>query len=133
MSGIALSPTLPERATEAHAAELAALGARLFTEAYAEYNTPEDLRQARGLTARQGALVAEVVPRSPAAAAGLQPGDVIVAFQGEPVANPHDLTRRVAATPPGTAAKLELLRNGARQNLEARLARLPDTDGGRGR
>jgi serine protease Do len=94
---------------------------------------PEDLRQARGLTARQGALVAEVAPRSPAAAAGLQPGDVIVAFQGEPVANPHDLTRRVAATPPGTAAKLELLRNGARQNLEARLARLPDADGERGR
>lgn len=44
MSGIALSPTMPERATEAHAAELAALGARLFTEAYAEHNTPEDLR-----------------------------------------------------------------------------------------
>jgi serine protease Do len=94
---------------------------------------PEDVRQAKGLSARHGALVAEVVPRSPAAAAGLQPGDIIVAFEGAPVVNPHDLTRRVAATPPGTPAKLELLRNGARQKAEARLARLPDADGERGR
>ena len=94
---------------------------------------PEDVRQAKGLSARQGALVAEVVPRSPAAAAGLQPGDIIVAFEGAPVVNPHDLTRRVAATPPGTAVKVELLRNGARQHLEARLDRLPDSDGERGR
>ena len=91
---------------------------------------PEDVRRARGLPARHGALVAEVVSRSPAASAGLQPGDIIVAFQGEPIANPQDLTRRVAATPPGTTTRVDVVRNGGRETVRTTLARLPDADNG---
>jgi serine protease Do len=88
--------------------------------------TPEAQKAAK-LDSSRGALVAEVVPGSPATAAGLKPGDVIVAFQGEPIQNPHDLTRRVAGTPPGTKVTLRVVRPGTGPtSVETALARLKD-------
>jgi serine protease Do len=91
--------------------------------------TPE-ARQAAKLESSRGALVAETVSGSPAAAAGLKPGDIIVAFQGEPIQNPHDLTRRVAATPPGTKVSLRVARNGRETPVETTLGRLKDAPPG---
>ncbi len=75
------------------------------------------LRAALALPAGQsgdkGALVANVEPRSPAAKAGLQPGDVITAVDGQAVADPRDLAREIAALKPGADAKITLIRNGA--------------------
>ncbi|HEV8614127.1 MAG TPA: Do family serine endopeptidase [Methylomirabilota bacterium] len=85
-----------------------------------------DARKSTGLDAARGALVAEVVPRSPAAAAGIKPGDVITAFQQEPVNNPHDLTRRVAGTPPGTKVNLKVVRPDGLRTVTATLDRLKD-------
>jgi len=87
--------------------------------------TPE-ARTAAKLESSRGALVAETVAGSPAAGAGIKPGDIIVAFQGEPIQNPHDLTRRVAGTPPGTKVALRVLRNGRETPVEATLGRLAD-------
>jgi serine protease Do len=78
------------------------------------------------LPARQGALVTEVVPRSPATQAGVKPGDVIVAFQDAEIHDPHELTRRVAGTPPGTEVKLQIARDGGRKVVTTKLAKLPD-------
>ena len=89
--------------------------------------TPE-ARKRTNLSSQTGALVVEVVPGAPAAAAGVKPGDVIVAFQGEAVQDPHELTRRVAGTPPGGAVKLEVRRPGeAARILTARVAELKET------
>ena len=87
--------------------------------------TPEARRAAK-LDSARGALVAEVVAGSPAASAGLKPGDVIVAFQGEPIQNPHDLTRRVAGTPPGAKVTLRVARGGGETSVDATLGRLKD-------
>jgi len=87
--------------------------------------TPE-ARQAAKLESSRGALVAETVPGSPAASAGIKPGDIIVAFQGEAIQNPHDLTRRVAGTPPGTKVALRVSRGGRETAVEATLGRLKD-------
>src|SRR6266550_3624187 len=87
--------------------------------------TPE-ARKAAGLDGSRGALVAETVAGSPAASAGVKPGDVIVAFQGEPIQNPHDLTRRVASTPPGSKVTLRVARAGRETAVEATLTRLKD-------
>jgi serine protease Do len=77
------------------------------------------------LPARRGALVAEVVAGSPAAQAGLRPGDIITAFEGNPVQDPLDLTRRVAGTPPGTTVTVQVARDGA-HTLKVTLAELKD-------
>jgi serine protease Do len=87
--------------------------------------TPQ-VRRALELPAARGALVAQVVPRSPAAAAGVNEGDVITAFQDAVVQGPTDLTRRVAGTRPGTDVTLRIVRRGGERTVTATLARLPD-------
>ena len=89
--------------------------------------TPE-ASKAGNLPASRGALVAEVVPGSPAQVAGLGPGDVIVRYQDEEIRDPRELTRRVAATPPGTTVKLDVVRpGGTARALTARVAELKET------
>ena len=83
-------------------------------------------REATHLERSKGALVAEVAPRSPAAAAGLKPGDIITAFQGTDIQSPHDLTRRVGGTPPGVTVALKVARPDGRHEVKAKLAELKD-------
>ena len=59
-----------------------------------------------------GALVTEVQPGTPAADAGLRPGDLITAFDGEPVTGMAELAGLVRPTSPGTTVTLDVLRNG---------------------
>ncbi len=85
-----------------------------------------DVAKAAGLGQPHGALVAEVVEGSPAARAGLKQGDVIVAFEGRPVRTPRDLTRAVAATPPGTKVALEIAGRDGRRTVSATLIELEE-------
>jgi serine protease Do len=78
--------------------------------------------------APRGALIVEVASGSPAARAKLAPGDVITAFKGEPINGPRDLTRRVAGTPPGTAATLAFTRGGEPRTIDVTLGELRDAD-----
>jgi serine protease Do len=87
--------------------------------------TPE-VRKALNLPPQRGALVVQVVPRSPAAEAGTQEGDVITAFQDAPIQSPNELTRRVGGTPPGTKVALRVARRDGERTVTATLARLPD-------
>jgi S1-C subfamily serine protease len=66
------------------------------------------------LPAASGVLVLTVDPGSPAARAGVRPGDVIVAYDGEPVAGVDALQRRLAAPPVGAAVALDLIRGAER-------------------
>jgi len=73
-----------------------------------------------------GALVASVEPGSPAAVAGLKPGDVIRRYDGKAIIDAGDLPPQVAATPPGHDAALEVWRNGKSLGIDITVARLPD-------
>jgi serine protease Do len=89
-----------------------------------------ELARALKLPGAAGALVVEVFPRNAAARAGIQPGDVIVRFDGKPVENDADLVRRTARTMPGATVEVELVRFGtpvlARLKVDqARVAALP--------
>jgi serine protease Do len=84
-----------------------------------------EVARAAGLPTRRGALVAEVVERSPAAAADLKPGDLITAFQGAEVQNPYELTRRVAGTPPGTRVSLSVASRAGARSVTVTLGELP--------
>ena len=88
---------------------------------------PADVQRELKLPPQRGALVAEVVPRSPAAAAGLAKGDIITAFQSAPIQSPNELTRRVGGTPPGTKVALQVTRPGQGERaVSITLDRLPD-------
>jgi serine protease Do len=80
--------------------------------------TPE-LAESFGIDRYQGILVAQVTPGSPAAAANLQVGDVIVGYQGNAVEDVGDFRNRVALTAPETPVQLTVLRNGNRQQITA--------------
>jgi S1-C subfamily serine protease len=73
----------------------------------------------------EGVVVAEVVQGSPAAVAGIRPGDVIVGFAGSPVSSVNALTGRVAATAPGSEAEVVALRDGKELRFAARIGELP--------
>ncbi len=76
-----------------------------------------ELAEGFGLARAEGALVSAVEPGGPAAVAGVEQGDVIVRFAGRVVANATDLPRIVAASRPGEAAELTVMRAGAEQRL----------------
>ncbi len=80
--------------------------------------TPE-LAQAMKVNRTAGALVSDVSPRSPAEAAGIKNGDVILKFNGELVENANQLKLRVAETTPGSVVPLEIDRNGQTQTVNA--------------
>jgi serine protease Do len=74
----------------------------------------------------QGALIASVTPDSAAAAAGLQSGDVIVEFNGQPVQDASQLKLRVAEAGPGTTVPVVVMRNGERKTLSVTLREMPN-------
>jgi len=88
--------------------------------------TPE-IAASLGVKDPKGALVASVVPDSPAARAGVRQGDVILAINGKEVNDSHDVTRRVAALPAGKSAAFTVLRNGGQQNLSITIGAKKDT------
>jgi serine protease Do len=78
-----------------------------------------------GLDRPRGALVAQVEDGSPAAKAGLKPGDVIVSFNGKEIEQSSQLPPLVAQLKPGTQAKLEVLRNGKPTNINVAVGAMP--------
>ena len=64
-----------------------------------------------GLTKRAGAVVSEVTTGGAAMKAGMEPGDVIVQYNGRPVVNNDELVKMVVATKPGTSVQIKVLRN----------------------
>ena len=69
----------------------------------------------------KGAIIAEVVPGGPAARAGFQQGDIVLAVNGKAVQDSRDLSRRVAALQAGTKATFTITRDGNRKDLTAEI------------
>ena len=89
-------------------------------------NVTGELAESLGLKEPAGALVASVTPGSPAAAAGLQPSDVILRFDGQPIDTMRSLPRTVASMGVGKPIEVEVWRNGATLHLNATIGRLPE-------
>ncbi|MFO7303535.1 MAG: trypsin-like peptidase domain-containing protein [Acidobacteriota bacterium] len=80
---------------------------------------PSNAREALGLsTGVPGALVVSVEPDSPASRAGMQPGDVIVSFDGEDIDSPDELVDLVSNAEPGRSVPVRVVRNGQPQELQ---------------
>jgi len=77
------------------------------------------------LTAREGALIAEVTPEGPAAKAGIKGGDVITSFGGKTVKDGRNLKLAVANVAPGTQVTAEVNRDGKTVSIEINVAERP--------
>ena len=77
-----------------------------------------------GLTERTGAIVSSVQEGGPADAANMQPGDVILRYDGDRVENTEDLQSKVVATRPGTTVPVIVLRAGEEVTLNVTIEEL---------
>jgi putative serine protease PepD len=94
------------------------IGVQVFT------LTPS-LRSEYNLTPKQGAVIAQVVPGSPADRAGLQAGDVIVRLGGRTIRTAVDLTNAVRSHHPGERVVIGIWRGNQRLDISVRLGQTP--------
>jgi S1-C subfamily serine protease len=85
----------------------------------------EDIADSLGIKP-VGALVASVDGRGPAKSAGVEPGDVIVGFDGKDIKESHDLPQLVAVTSPSKTVEIVFLRKGKEIKKTVTLGRLPE-------
>lgn len=81
-----------------------------------------DAARAARLGINAGAIIEGVMPESPADAAGLRVGDVVLSFDGKPVDSFNRLRNAIAFTPPGEKVSMEIVRDGDKQTINAQLA-----------
>jgi serine protease Do len=95
---------------------------------------PQDITpaMAQALHSKQaeGVLIGDVTAGAPAAAAGLQRGDVILDLNGKKLDDSNQLRMRVSMTPPGTTVQLRVLHDGSEKTVAVKLAEMPANLGG---
>lgn len=89
----------------------------------------EDLAEGLGLDDTKGALVAGIQDGGPAVGSGIEAGDVIISFDGQPVDKMRDLPRIVADTEVGKAVDVVVLRDGKQETYQVTLGRLEEAEG----
>jgi serine protease Do len=85
----------------------------------------DDMVKALKLANANGAAVTQVTKGSAAEKAGIHPGDVILAYNGQSINSSADLPPLVGQTPPGTKANVEILRDGKKENVTVTVAEMP--------
>src|SRR3954452_2724377 len=88
----------------------------------------DEIAESLNIKPARGALVAGVDDKGPAKPAGIEPGDVVIKFDGKDIKEPKDLSRVVADTAVGKAVHVVIIRKGEEQTKQVTLGRLEDTD-----
>jgi serine protease Do len=83
------------------------------------------MAKAMNLPNHTGALIAQVQPDTPAAHAGLQPGDVIRTVNGVQIKDPRELAVQIAGVTPGNEAQLGIIRGGKDQTISLKVETMP--------
>lgn len=84
------------------------------------------MAEALGMARPTGALIQVVEPKGPSEAAGLRPGDVVLAMNGATIEHPDALGYRLATTPIGSTAQLTVLSQGRERTIDVELVRAPE-------
>lgn len=90
-------------------------------------NLTPDVAQSAGYTGTDGAFVNMVQDNSPALAAGLKKGDIILAVNSKPVDSDDTLRSYIAGLVPGKDVKLDIFRDGKRTQLNAKIGKLDES------
>ena len=85
----------------------------------------KDIAESLGLKEAAGAIISETQPNSPALAAGLESGDVILKVDETRVKNPKSLARTIAGYSPLEIAKITVFREGKEKQIDVKLGKLP--------
>jgi len=85
-----------------------------------------DLAESFGIKEVKGIVVTQVYEDSPADKAGFKQGDVVVAFDGQDVADVGSLRNAVSLTPPGSKKPITIIRDGNRKTLTATIGKLTE-------
>ena len=93
----------------------------------------KELAESFGLTKAAGAIVNSVEPGGPAEKAGIEPGDVILKFDGKSVLSSKDLPRIVGTTRPGTRSEVQLWRKGALREVSLTVGEMQEDGQGGGK
>jgi len=88
----------------------------------------DEIAESLNIKPARGALVAGVDDKGPAKPAGIEPGDVVIKFDGKDVKDPKDLSRVVADTTVGKEVDVVIIRKGAEETRKVTLGRLEDND-----
>ncbi len=88
-----------------------------------------DLAKSFGLEQKEGALVADIDLKGPAAKAGVKKGDIIIAFNGTPIREMDQLPLLVAQTPVGSKGELTIIRDGKKISKTVEIGELQDEEG----
>jgi serine protease Do len=83
------------------------------------------IANALGLKAARGAMVADIKPDAPATNAGIVPGDVVIAIDGERIKDNYDLSHKLSAVPPGGSVDLVIFREGNERTVRVTLGTPP--------
>ncbi len=86
----------------------------------------DEIAESLNIKPARGALIAGVEDKGPAKPAGIEPGDVVVKFDGKDIKEPKDLSRVVADTAVGKEVDVVIIRKGAEQTRKVTLGRLED-------
>ena len=88
----------------------------------------DEIAESLNIKPARGALIAGIDDKGPAKPAGIEPGDVVVTFDGKDIKEPKDLSRAVADTAVGKEVDVVIIRKGVEQTLKVTLGRLDDGD-----
>src|SRR5579862_1946634 len=88
----------------------------------------DEIAESLNIKPARGALVAGVDDKGPAKPAGIEPGDVIIKFDGKDIKEPKDLSRVVADTAVGKEVDVVIIRKGQEESHKVTLGRLDDND-----
>ena len=87
-----------------------------------------DLALSFGLEKPMGALIAQASSSGPGGKAGIQPGDIIVRFNGKDVERSSDLPPMVGLVRPGTTVPVDVVRQGDRLTIDVTIEQLPEAN-----
>ncbi|NVN87444.1 MAG: Do family serine endopeptidase [Rhodopseudomonas sp.] len=88
----------------------------------------DEIAESLNIKPARGALIAGVEDKGPAKPAGIEPGDVVIKFDGKDIKEPKDLSRVVADTAVGKAVDVVIIRKGKEETRQVTLGRLDDGD-----
>ena len=88
----------------------------------------DEIAESLNIKPARGALIAGIDDKGPAKPAGIEPGDVVVKFDGKDIKEPKDLSRTVADTAVGKAVDVVIIRKGQELTKQVTLARLEENE-----